>query len=174
VIGARRSRTGGPAKEFAALKALSNVSPLEQLYRDRYVGFRNALAPIVGSREAAHDVVQEAFAVALREQRKLRRETSLAPWVWRIAYRLALRARTPAVETLPDDLTILDEHRDPGLAAAIRTLPPRRRLVVFLRYFAGFSYGEIAEALDIEPGTVAATLAQAHTALHDELVEVTR
>jgi hypothetical protein len=26
---------------------------IEQLYRDRYVGFRNALAPVVGSREAA-------------------------------------------------------------------------------------------------------------------------
>jgi len=150
------------------------VSPLEQLYRDRYVGFRNALTPIVGSPEAAHDVVQEAFAIALRRQRMLRREASLAPWVWRIAYRLALRSRTPAQEELPDDLSILDEERDPSLAAAIRSLPPRRRLVVFLRYFAGFSYAEIAKALDVEPGTVAATLAQAHSALHDELMEVTR
>lgn len=150
------------------------MSPLEQLYRDRYVGFRNALAPIVGSQEAAHDVVQEAFAVALRERRKLRRESSLAPWVWRIAYRLALRSRTPALEDLPEDLSILEEHRDPALAAAIRTLPPRRRLVVFLRYFAGFSYAEIAAALEIGEGTVAATLAQAHAALYDELVEVAR
>jgi RNA polymerase sigma-70 factor, ECF subfamily len=150
------------------------MSPLEQLYRDRYIGFRNALAPIVGSPEAAHDVVQEAFAIALRQQRMLRLEASLAPWVWRIAYRLALRSRTPAPEELPDDLSILDEERDPSLATAIRSLPPRRRLVVFLRYFAGFSYGEIAEALDVEPGTVAATLAQAHAALHDELAEVTR
>jgi RNA polymerase sigma-70 factor (ECF subfamily) len=150
------------------------VSPLEQLYRDRYVGFRNALAPYVGSREAAHDVVQEAFAIALRNRRRLRRAESLAPWVWRIAYRLALRSRRPAPAELPDELSILDEHRDPGLAAAIRSLPPRRRLVVFLRYFAGFSYTEIADALEIGEGTVAATLAQAHAALRDELVEVAR
>jgi RNA polymerase sigma-70 factor (ECF subfamily) len=146
------------------------MEALEELYRERYLGFRNALAPIVGSREAAHDVVQEAFAVALRERRKLRRRESLAPWVWRIAFRLALRerSRTAAAE-LPDDLSILDERRDPALAAAIRTLAPRRRLVVFLRYFAGFSYAEIAEALEIEEGTVAATLAQAHAALRVEL-----
>jgi RNA polymerase sigma factor (sigma-70 family) len=156
------------------VNALSRVSPLEQLYRDRYVGFRNALAPIVGSNEAAHDVVQEAFAIALRERRKLRRQESLAAWVWQIAYRLALRARTPALAELPDDLSILDEHRDPALAAAILSLPPRRRLVVFLRYFAGFSYTEIAEAAGISEGTVAATLAQAHAALHDDLAEVAR
>lgn len=148
---------------------------LEQLYRDRYVGFRNALAPVAGSREAARDAVQEAFAIALRERRRLRREESLAAWVWRIAYRLALRerGRTPEDE-LPPDLSILHEERDPALAAAIRSLPPRRRLVVFLRYFADCSYAEIAAALGISEGTVAATLAQAQAALHDELAEVAR
>jgi RNA polymerase sigma-70 factor (ECF subfamily) len=149
------------------------MSPLEQLYRDRYTGFRNALAPVAGSREAAHDAVQEAFAIALRKRRELRRRESLAPWVWQIAFRLALRERRRArLEELPHDLSILEPERDPALAAAIRALPPRRRLVVFLRYFAGFSYAEIAEALEIEEGTVAATLAQAHAALHDDLAEV--
>jgi RNA polymerase sigma factor (sigma-70 family) len=119
--------------------------------------------------------VQEAFAIALRERPRLRREESLAPWVWRIAYRGALRerGRTPEDE-LPDDLSILDEERDPALAAAIRSLAPRRRLVVFLRYFADCSYAEIASALGISKGTVAATLAQAQAALHDELAEVRR
>jgi RNA polymerase sigma factor (sigma-70 family) len=146
------------------------MEPLEQLYRDRYVGFRNALAPITGSRESARDVVQEAFAIALRDRRQLRRRESLAPWVWQIAYRLALRERSSRrMGELPDGLTFLDDERDPVLAEALRSLPPRRRLVVFLRYFAGFSYAEIAEALEISEGTVAATLAQAHAALHDEL-----
>lgn len=149
------------------------MSPLEQLYRDRYIGFRNALAPVAGSPEAAHDAVQEAFAIALRKRRELRRRDSLAPWVWQIAFRLALRERRRArLEELPDDLSILDPERDPALAAAIRELPPRRRLVIFLRYFAGFSYAEIADALEIEEGTIAATLAQAHAALHDDLAEV--
>lgn len=149
------------------------MEPLEQLYRDRYVGFRNALAPIVGSADTAHDVVQEAFAVALRERRKLRRSESLAPWVWRIAFRIALRERGRRVEDeLPDDIGLPSPERDPALEAAIRSLPARRRLVVFLRYFAEFSYAEIAEALEVSEGTVAATLAQAHAALHDDLAEV--
>jgi len=146
------------------------MSALEDLYRDEYLGFLNALAPVCGSHETARDVVQEAFAIALRERRKLRNEQSLAPWVWKIAYRLALRERGRAtVAELPDDLSILDPERDPALDRAIRSLPPKRRLVLFLRYFAGFSYEEIAEALDISVGTVGATLTQARDALFDEL-----
>lgn len=144
---------------------------IEQLYRDRYVGFRNALAPVVGSREAARDVVQEAFARALRDARKLRHEESLAAWVWRIALRIALREQGDRTnDELPDDLTIFDAERDPALAAAIRSLPPKRRLILFLRYYADFTYAEIAEAVGVAEGTVAATLAQGHAALLNQLM----
>ena len=143
---------------------------IEQLYRERYVGFRNALAPVVGSREAARDVVQEAFARALRDSRKLRREESLAAWVWRIALRIALRESGRNDDEIPDDLTIFDPERDPALAAAIRSLPPKRRLILFLRYYADFTYAEIAEAVGVTEGTVAATLAQAHAALLSQLM----
>lgn len=146
-------------------------SVIEQLYRDRYVGFRNALAPIVGSRDAARDVVQEAFARALRDAGKLKREESAAAWVWRIALRIAVTERgRGAAEELPEDLSILDESRDPVLAAAVRSLPPQRRLVLFLRYYAELTYAEIADALGIAEGTVAATLSQAHAALLDQLL----
>jgi RNA polymerase sigma factor (sigma-70 family) len=145
---------------------------IEQLYRERYVGFRNALTPVVGSRDAARDVVQEAFAQALRDVEKLRRQDSLAPWVWQIAWRIALRNRGGGDDEPPTDLSLASEHeeKDPELSAAIRSLPPKRRLVVFLRYFADFSYAEIAQALGIAEGTVAASLAQAHSALLEQLM----
>jgi RNA polymerase sigma factor (sigma-70 family) len=54
---------------------------------------------------------------------------------------------------------------DPALAAAIRALSPRRRLFVFLRYFADLSYDEIAGACGVSRGTVAAALAHARTEL---------
>jgi RNA polymerase sigma factor (sigma-70 family) len=47
----------------------------------------------------------------------------------------------------------------------LRSLPPRRRLVVFLRHYADLSYAEIASACGIAEGTVAATLAQARADL---------
>jgi RNA polymerase sigma-70 factor (ECF subfamily) len=145
---------------------------IEELYRSRYANFREALAPIVGDRDRAHDVVQEAFAQALRKRGELRKIESLPAWVWRIAYRIALNERLSpgAVGELPDDLTILEADQHPDLASALRTLPPQRRLVLFLRYYADFSYAEIAEALDIRQGTVSATISQAHAALLDRMM----
>jgi RNA polymerase sigma factor (sigma-70 family) len=65
----------------------------------------------------------------------------------------------------------------PLVAAALRQLPPRRRLVVFLRFYADLSYAEIAECLGVAEGTVAATLSQAYAVLRESLqdeVEVKR
>jgi RNA polymerase sigma factor (sigma-70 family) len=64
---------------------------------------------------------------------------------------------------------LVEPDRDPELAEALRTLPPKRRLIVFLRYFADLSYAEIGELCGVNEGTVGATLAQAHAALELEL-----
>jgi RNA polymerase sigma-70 factor (ECF subfamily) len=142
---------------------------LEQLYRERFAGFCDALAAVTGSRDSARDAVQEAFARALRKRSQLRREESLAPWVWTTALRVAIDARPGSSGAGDFDVALPQPERDPELAAAIRTLAPRRRLIVFLRYFADFSYAEIAEACSVSEGTVAATLAQAHDALREVL-----
>ena len=57
------------------------------------------------------------------------------------------------------------------LAEALRSLPPKRRLIVFLRYFADLSYAQIAELCAVSEGTVGATLAQARAALEEQLRE---
>jgi RNA polymerase sigma factor (sigma-70 family) len=155
VPASRSSTCADRLKNASSSMLFSVVGPLEKLYRERASGFVRALAPVVGSREVAADVVQEAFAIALRRRRQLRRRDSLAPWVWQIALRLAFRERRRRnLDELPEDLSILDEHRDPALAAALRSLTPRRRLVVFLRYYGEFTYAEIADALGIGQGTV--------------------
>jgi DNA-directed RNA polymerase specialized sigma24 family protein len=41
------------------------MEELERLYRERYAGFRNALATVTGSYDTARDAVQEGFARAL-------------------------------------------------------------------------------------------------------------
>ena len=74
------------------------------------------------------------------------------------------------VETVPDP-GLVEPTSDPVLSAALRALPPRRRLVVFLRYFADLSYPEIADVLGISEGTVAATLHKARAALRNALTE---
>jgi RNA polymerase sigma-70 factor, ECF subfamily len=142
---------------------------LESLYRERYARFRDVLAGVVGSHETAREVVQEAFARALRDRRKFRGEGSLESWVWRIALHQSFRARRDLKKRWDDDIevSVEDSHSDSDVRAAVSALPPRRRLIVFLRYFADLSYEEIASVCGVSEGTVAATLAQAR----DELVE---
>ena len=58
-----------------------------------------------------------------------------------------------------------------SFADALRALPPRRRLIFFLRYFANMSYQEIAAVCEISEGTVAASLAQARATVVEALNE---
>jgi RNA polymerase sigma factor (sigma-70 family) len=151
-----------------------SAEQLEGLYRERYWAFRNGLCPVTGSGEQAHDAVQEAFARALRERDRFRGEGSLEGWVWRIAFRVAVAGRNGR-EVLLEDVferaEVPQAERDPELEAAIRALAPRRKLIVFLRYFADLDYATIAELCEISEGTVAATLAQAHADLSHRLSE---
>ncbi len=145
---------------------------IEQVYSRRYERFRGALAGIVGSHELAGDVVQETFARALRSRASYRGDGPLEAWIWAIALRTAREMRGgPAEQPLADSFEpeLPETARDEELAEAIKQLPPRRRLVIFLRYVADLDYAEIARVCEISEGTVAATLAQAKTALAELL-----
>jgi RNA polymerase sigma factor (sigma-70 family) len=162
-------------KGFAAERPLMNMggldSDLEDLYRRRHGAFQVMLASVTGSVESARDVVQEAFAQALRDQNGFRGQGSLEGWLWRIAFRVAVGSkgsRELAVDEVPE-VAFVDEGHDPTLAAAVRELPPQRRMAIFLRYFADLSYAEIGDVLGIAEGTVAATLSKAHEQLGAEL-----
>jgi RNA polymerase sigma factor (sigma-70 family) len=147
---------------------------IEAVYRARYRGFRNALATVTGSYDSARDAVQEGFAIALTKRDQFR-GGCLEAWIWRIALSCALDGRRSAwrlrLNGVPDppDPQVVDPARDAELAAAVRALAPRRRLMVFLRFYADLSYAEIAEACGVSEGTVAAALAQAREALADAL-----
>lgn len=151
----------------------ASTESIEELYRARYASFRGGMAAITGSYELARDVVQEAFAQALRDREQYRGEGSLAAWVWRIAFRIALRSRSNGRQLTLDELVAAAQlpstDRDPELAEALKRLPPQRRLIVFLRYFADLPYGEIAALCEISEGTVAATLAHARADLLRDL-----
>jgi RNA polymerase sigma factor (sigma-70 family) len=149
---------------------------LEELYRRRYDTFRRTVATLVGGYEDAHDVVQDGFATAYAQRRRYRGDGSLEGWVWRIVLRRAGAVRRRGLRVVPArlDPRLVAPEREPRLAAAVRALPPRRRLVVFLRYYADLSYAEIAEATGIDRGTVSATLSQAHRQLQQLLQEEAR
>jgi RNA polymerase sigma-70 factor, ECF subfamily len=152
----------------------AHLDDIEALYRESYLRYRNALATVTGNYESARDAVQQAFAQAVAERRRFRGDGSLAAWVWKIALREALGLREEFAHARLQrafEPALVDPERDLALTAAMRALAPRRRLIVFLRYFAELSYAEIADVVGVSEGTVAATLAQARAALKDALTE---
>jgi RNA polymerase sigma-70 factor, ECF subfamily len=145
---------------------------IEELYRARYEAFHRTLSSVTGSFESGHDAVQEAFARALRQRKQYRGEARLETWVWRIALRTAADMVRVSAPTAPSEIperAIAQPGRDPELAAALQRLSPRRRLMIFLHYFADLSQPDIAAALQVTEGTVASTLARARVQLSEFL-----
>ncbi len=145
------------------------LAELEALYRSRLPEFRRAAAAIAGDRELGCDAVQEAFASAVRKRRSFRGHGPLEAWVWRIVVNAArdARRRRPAVAE-PHEVS----SNGHAPLMPLDLLTERQREIVFLHYYADLDYAAIADALEISPGTVGATLNAARRTLRSALEEV--
>ena len=157
----------------------ASLDEIEGVYRARAVQFERVAAAILRDREAARDVVQDAFATVVRKRGGFARRGSVDAWIWRAVVNTALnRLRSDrrqaegrfAQSTLADDRP-LDNPGNSGVLGELARLPQRQRLVVFLRYYADLDYTAIGVALGISSGTVASTLNSAHSALRRLLEE---
>jgi len=151
---------------------------LEAVYRRRYRHFLRVATAILGDEASGHDAVQDGFSQALREQLSFRSEGPLEAWVWRMVVNAALAARRRRVarreasEAAEAPSTNGHAPDEGSVRAWVAALPERQRLAIYLRYYADLDYRAIAEALDVEVGTVSATLSSAHQALRRSLKEV--
>ena len=158
---------------------LAEVVPLagiEEIYRASYRRFLRVALAMLGDRGLADDAVQETFARAVRSRRELRDPAKVEAWLWstltnvcRDEWRRLLAAATALRRARPLPTATKPEHRE--LRTAIALLPERQRTMLFLRHYADLDYQRIADALDVERGTVAATLHAAHASLREAMKE---
>jgi RNA polymerase sigma-70 factor (ECF subfamily) len=161
---------------------------------ERYMrrAYYSALS-LVGSREDALDLSQEAFVRAFRARQTLDPERPFYAWLYQILRRLCfnfLRDRRTRLRNLEAAGTWLADEAagrqalDPARAlereeerrrvgAAIELLPAREREVLALKEFEGLTYREIASLVGIPIGTVMSRLYSARQRLADAL-EVTQ
>jgi RNA polymerase sigma-70 factor, ECF subfamily len=142
-------------------------SQIEALYRAEFRRFERVARAVTGNSDLALDAVQEGFADALRNACQWKGSGPLEGWVWRCVVNRARKARRRGTtfEQRADERPTHNGRPDADLGARLAALPERQRLVVFLRYFADLEYREIASVLEIETGTVSATLHAAHNNL---------
>jgi len=126
---------------------------------------------IVGDRDIAEDVVQDAFIQAWHHLPDLRQAGALRPWLMRIVVNQCISfkrrmARSTAFmrQTLSEQATDLiaqaaDNHkgcleRNWDLARAIDDLPMKQRVVIILHYYDSMTLPEMARALHTSENTL--------------------
>jgi DNA-directed RNA polymerase specialized sigma24 family protein len=145
------------------------LEELEDFYRSNLAELRRVATAIAGDRELGCDAVQEAFARAVRKRRSFRGTGTLEAWIWRIVVNAARDARRRRPERARPAEPSTNGHAP---VIPLDLLTERQREIVFLHYYADLDYAAIAEALEISPGTVGATLNAARRTLRAALEEV--
>jgi RNA polymerase sigma factor (sigma-70 family) len=129
----------------------------------------------------AEDVFQATFLVLVRKARSIAKPECLAHWLYGVAYRTALRARSDAARRRFHEHTAavnMDSEMDmdfiwrdlrPILDEEIQRLPRSYQAPLMLCYFAGKTKEEAARILDLPVGTVSSRLARAREKLRARL-----
>jgi len=190
-----RSVEGRPLEdaELVDLARDGDVHAYEELV-SRYQGIAYRVAWLVARQAGeAEDAVQEAFVKAYYALPRFRPGAPFRPWLLRIVAnearnrvrstrrqeRLVLRAAAvePGGAAPSPETAALDRADAQALVRALEKLPEPDRLVIAYRYLFELSEAEMADALDVRPGTVKSRLSRALTRLRAELEtsgEVTR
>jgi RNA polymerase sigma factor (sigma-70 family) len=131
---------------------------------------------------AAEDAFQATFLVLVRKAGVIRRPDLLANWLYGVAYRTALKARTEAARrrlherqfvampTLEPATEVLWRDLRPVLDEEIDRLPARYRAPFVLCCLEGRTKEETAGQLGLPAGTVSSRLARARDRLRTRLV----
>jgi RNA polymerase sigma-70 factor (sigma-E family) len=161
---------------------------VDRLVRELYVEHAASLVRMarlfVDDRNAAEDLVQEAFIRLARHAHRIEDGTKSAAYLRSIVLNLArdhnrrglvsLRHRPPADEdraTAEDEVVLRDDQRQ--VIEALRELPLRQRDCVVLRYYFEAGIPEIAATLGISANSVKTHLKRGLVALERRL-EVSR
>lgn len=129
----------------------------------------------------AEDAFQATFLILVRQAASISKKESLAAWLYKVAYRTAVRARgrnrrlgcdTQATANIPAVDNANDAARrefDAKLDDAVQQLPPRYRVAIILCCFEGKSYREAAEQLGCPISTLSTRLMRARQLLRKRL-----
>lgn len=137
---------------------------------------------VTGKHEDAEDAAQESFMVALERLDECRNPERFAGWLMTIVRnrarnlvrRMSLRdtdqipVGAQSSQPGPDRVTETSELRG-RLRDALAQLPDVQREIVLLHDLEGWKHREIAERLDLPPGTVRSHLHFARKALREVL-----
>ncbi len=175
-----------PEEADAIVRVQQGETESFELLVRRYMRGAFAVAfRLLGHRQDAEDVVQEAMLAALANIRTFDPTRPFGPWFYRIVVTRGLNFRKSRSRRQADSIDrneFASSAAGPATAAeraalreavqhAMARLPERQRMVVQLFELDGFSGAEIAEMMKIPAGTVRWLLHEARRSLRDMLAQ---
>lgn len=155
---------------------LNSEARYNQWVRDHYRFLMRSAWALTGSRAVAEDVVQDCYTNAWKHRDQLRDPALVRPWLFQIMRRSIFRHLPPCTISLEDGeedqwgVAVgegIDDRLD--IVKALGRIAPIHREVLVLHYFDDMPTAQIAEALEIAPGTVLSRLARAREALKNAM-----
>jgi len=158
-----------------------DMASLEILLDRHHDRLRAVCARVVGRGADADDACQQALISIVKNLDKFDGRARFTTWSYRIATNAAIDELRRRGRRMADSID--DEENHTQLAsignfddavsaqidvqAALEQLPEEFRVPVVLRDLGGLDYDEIAETLDIPPGTVRSRIARGRSKLAD-------
>ena len=174
----------GGAEEWQLIERVSRreLAAFEQLYRIYQPRLARFLTTLVQRTQLVEEVLDDTMMVVWETAGSFRGTSKLSTWIFAIAYRKAIRARSrwpdpveddsrpdqPSDEPGPEQLLRHDRLHD-ALVRAMSSLSADHRAVVDQTYFHGLGYREIAEVMDCPVDTVKTRMFHARRRLKQAL-----
>jgi RNA polymerase sigma-70 factor (ECF subfamily) len=160
---------------------------LVERYQDRLF---NTLVRVLGSRDDASEVLQDAFVQAYTKLGSFRGSAQFYTWIYRVALNMAcsfrrrntrrrdeqsveqireLSGTEPVDKSLQPEQMLVRSEQAELVQAALSEISDEHRQILVLREMEDCSYETIAEILDLPVGTVRSRLFRARLQLKERL-----
>jgi len=140
----------------------------EKFYKNYSRSFWFYIYKICGDEPMADDIFQESFYKFLKAKINFQNEKHMQAYLYRIAYRLIIdRARRIKVEkkafeeeqrvylsNIQKESPQSEIHFSHDMEKTFKKLKPKERMLLWLAYIEGYSYGEIAEMTETKKNSL--------------------
>lgn len=170
-----------------------DIDSFEKLISNHQKRVYNIALKVLGNKEDAYEMVQEAFIKVFRSIKSFKEQSTFSTWIYRITINVCLdyirKQKKNTIISYDNSIKIdenevyfqvKDDSQRPDVLyerremqreinEAIKKLPQDQRIVIVLKDIHGFSYSEIASIVQCPEGTVKSRLNRGRVALKEIL-----